>query len=238
MSYRNSLPFIYGLEHTGLMKFMQLITDTPANCAKLLINHKADIGLVPAATIPEIKQGKVITDFCISADGPVDSVLLFSKEPVQGIKKIVLDYQSRTSVELVKILCRDAWQISPQFINGQAGYENDSSYDAKLIIGDRAFVPQPDYPVVTDLSQAWKEHTGLPFVFACWVSILPDNPDILVNTLNNAFEYGTTHISEVVNAYKNKFSDMKDPHHYLEHRIEYNLNDEKRQGLKEFLSRI
>ena len=60
-----------------------------------------------------MKEHYIISDYCISCDGEVASVGLFSDVPLNKIEKILLDYQSRTSVELLKILVEEYWKIDP-----------------------------------------------------------------------------------------------------------------------------
>ena len=83
---------------------IELVIDYPANVAAFLINDQIDAGLVPVAIIPLLKEHYVIADYGIACDGEVASVCLFSDVPLAAIKSIYLDYQSRTSVELLKIL--------------------------------------------------------------------------------------------------------------------------------------
>ena len=62
---------------------------------------------------------KIVSDYCISVDGSVDTVCLYSNVSLNDIEYIYLDYQSKTSVELLKILCREYWNISPNFKNSK-----------------------------------------------------------------------------------------------------------------------
>ena len=104
VSYLNSKPFIYGIEHSGLLKNFILEEDMPAVCAQKLIAGNTDIGLVPVAILPLLKDHYFVSDYCIGATQSVTSVMMFSRVPLENIKTITLDYQSRTSVALVKIL--------------------------------------------------------------------------------------------------------------------------------------
>ena len=77
VSYLNSKVFIKGLELSK--SDFDFVLDIPSECARKLRENKVDIGLVPIATIPEIPNANIISDFCISADGAVHSVFLFFK---------------------------------------------------------------------------------------------------------------------------------------------------------------
>ena len=78
VKYANTYPFIYGLTESGFDKKVILETDHPADCAAKLINRKVDIGLIPVASLPLLKEYHIISDYCIGANGIVRTVLLLS----------------------------------------------------------------------------------------------------------------------------------------------------------------
>jgi chorismate dehydratase len=140
VSYLNSLPFVYGLTHSSLINECDISLDIPSVCAEKLINGTVDIGLIPVAAIPQVPNATIISDYCIGANGEVKTVCLFSEVPLNEIKTILLDYQSRTSVLLVKILAKEFWKINPEFINAEAGFEQKiKGTTAGVVIGDRTF---------------------------------------------------------------------------------------------------
>jgi len=98
VSYLNSKPFAYGIENSAIRNSIDVTYDNPAKCAQRLMDDEADIGLVPIAVIPSIKNAHIISDYCIAAEGKVESVLLLSQVPVEEIETIILDNQSRTLV--------------------------------------------------------------------------------------------------------------------------------------------
>src|SRR5690349_16409009 len=109
VSYLNAKPFVYGIEQSGFLKNYSLSLDVPSLCAEKLRNGQVDIGLSPVAIIPELKEHFIIPDFCIGANGPVHTVMLYSEVPLQHIKTIQLDYQSKTSCLLVQVLAKHWW---------------------------------------------------------------------------------------------------------------------------------
>ena len=117
VSYLNTLPFIYGLKHSRLIDTIDLDLDYPAACAKKLINGDVDLALVPVVVIPSLKEAHIISDYCIGANGSVDTVCLYSDVPIDRIVNIFLDYQSQTSVALLKILLKEYWKLAPDFKN-------------------------------------------------------------------------------------------------------------------------
>ena len=153
---------------------VDLVMDYPSNIALKLLNDEIDIGLVPVAILPALQEYHIISDYCIACDGEVASVCLFSEVPINEITTILLDYQSRTSVALLKILLKDHWGINPTLVEASVGYETlITGTIAGLVIGDRALQQRKKSKYSYDLGLGWKELTGLPFVFAVWVSNKP-----------------------------------------------------------------
>jgi chorismate dehydratase len=198
VSYLNTKPLIFGFEK-GLMKdAIELVIDYPSNIAAKLLRDEIDIGLIPVAIIPDLKESHIISDFCISCDGEVASVCLFSDVPLSEVDTILLDYQSRTSVELLKILLADHWGISPRLVQGTEGFENAiCGTTAGLVIGDRALVKRQHSRFIYDLGLAWKQMTGKPFVFAAWVSNKLLETEFIA-AFNNANEFGMANIETVI----------------------------------------
>ena len=110
VSYLNTRPLLYGLKDHPVADRMILCEDYPARVATMLINDEIDVGLVPVAILPQLPEYHLISDFCIGCDGPVASVALFADETIDHLEEILLDYQSRTSVMLMKVLLRDYWK--------------------------------------------------------------------------------------------------------------------------------
>jgi chorismate dehydratase len=106
VSYTNSKPFIYGIENSLVRQQIDLCLDIPADCAHKLINNQVDIGLIPVAAIPFVPNAIIIGSCCIGSIGAVNSVFIFSNKPINEVKIIKLDPQSRTSNNLAKVLCK------------------------------------------------------------------------------------------------------------------------------------
>jgi len=238
VSYLNTKPFVYGLVHSALIDKIDLSLDMPSLCASKLKEDAVDIGLVPVAVIPEIKGAEIITDYCIAASGKVRTVILASYVPLSEINTIILDYQSRTSIKLVKVLAKNHWHISPRWEKGNPGYIQKDIKDstAGVIIGDRVFEAEKVFPFIYDLSEAWKEMTGLDFVFACWVANKTIDPEF-ISEFNKVLIYGILHIPEVIveNSSNYPGCDLGD---YFRDNIYFPLDDSKRKGLELFLKYI
>lgn len=235
VSYLNTKPLLYGIEHSEVSKWMELSLDFPSEVARKLKEGEIDLGLVPVAIIPELPDYFIDADYCIGANGPVASVGIFSDVPLEKVETVLLDYQSRTSVALAQVLLKHYWGLTPKFEAATPGYINRiGGATAGVVIGDRAFRQKKVSKFEYDLADAWKKWTGLPFVFAAWVSN-KELPEDFIQAFNLANEWGLWHINEVVD--KNPFAlyDLKD---YYTHKISYRLDEEKRLGLKKFLELI
>ena len=233
VSYKNTKPLLYGIKRSGLMDKIELIEDYPAKIAALLLNDEIDIGLIPVAVIPKLKEAHIISDFCIAADEEVASVCLFSEVAIDKIEKVLLDYQSKTSINLCKILLKNYWKkdVIIEETTGEFRHLIKGT-TAAVVIGDRAFEQRKISSFVYDLATAWKDFTGLPFVFAAWVANKKIEDDFL-DAFNKANAYGLRHIDEIVaeNPY-----DLYDLKKYYTKNISYILDSEKRKGLEKFLS--
>jgi chorismate dehydratase len=232
VSYLNTKPLIYGFEQGMMKDEILLVFVYPANVARMLVNDEADIGLIPVAAIPLLKEHHIISDYCIGADFEVASVCLFSEVPLEKIEKVLLDYQSRTSVALLKVLLKYHWKKQPEFIQSTEGYEKEiTGTTAGLVIGDRALKQRIQSPYIYDLASCWREMTGLPFVFAGWVSN-KKLPDDFIESFNKATGEGMQHIDEIVAANAFPFYNLDT---YYRQNINYVLDEQKKEGLKLFL---
>ncbi len=234
VSYINARPFVYGIKHSGFLKNYSLSLDIPSVCAEKLLKGNADIGLAPVAIIPELEKYFVFPGFCIGADGPVTSVMLYSDVPLKEIKRVWLDNQSRTSVLLVKILAGHFWKISPVWMEAQNGYEKKiKGTDAGVIIGDRNFLKRPKSRFAFDLSAEWKSFTGSPFVFGCWISLRPLNKKDSA-AFKKALKFGIDRRHESVKKLPRGFN----PgiiRKYLDDSIRYELGGAQKNAMKLFL---
>ena len=212
---------------------LELLFDYPANVAAMLEHDIVDIGLIPVAVIPQLKEYYIISDYGIGATNEVASVCLFSDVPINEIESVFLDYQSRTSVALLQVLLKKYWKISPELVPSTVGYEDKiQGRAAGLVIGDRALTQRNKTKYIYDLASAWQQMTGLPFLFAAWVSN-KKLPNDFVAAFNKATAVGLDHIDDIVAG--NPFADY-DLHDYYTLNIDYKLDDKKKEALKLFLS--
>jgi len=237
VSYLNTKPLLYGLERSSIKEDIILSTAYPAQLAAALKEQTIDLALLPVAAISSIPQAQIIGNYGIAADGDVASVALFSHVPLAAITHIYLDYQSRSSVRLTQELVSAHWKIAPEFIAADTQYiASIQGTKAGVIIGDRALQQLPNFPYVYDLSAAWKAFTGLPFVFAAWMSNQPI-PDAFKTLFNDANAYGVEHINEVLDQLPARTHGY-DMETYYTKNIEYRLTDTMQKGMQLFLEKV
>ncbi|RPH34546.1 MAG: hypothetical protein EHM93_00495 [Bacteroidales bacterium] len=237
VSYLNTIPFVFGLQHTGIKDFINLMLDYPAECARKVISGEADLGLVPVAAIPSIPLYNIVSDFCIGAEGPVRTVVLMSNSPIESLERVYLDYQSRTSVILVKVLSQNLWNINPEWTPFTSDHTvNDiDPYDGLVIIGDKVFEHESFFKYKYDLAEEWIRLTGLPFVFAAWAANKKID-GVFIDAFNNALRKGVENITESINYYPPSKLTKVEAEHYLRNNISFDFNKEKHESLKLFWS--
>ncbi|MBN8689137.1 MAG: menaquinone biosynthesis protein [Chitinophagales bacterium] len=236
VNYLNTKPLIYGLEQPPVSDLMVLTGDYPANIARMLKEGTIDLGLIPVAVIPQLPEYHIVSDYCIGTEGEIASVALFSEVPMLEIEKVYLDYQSRTSVALLKFLMREYWGIYPEIIeaSNEDYREKIKGTTAGLVIGDRALEQRRISTFIFDLGSEWKKITGLPFVFAAWVSTR-QLPEDFISAFNEGNKAGLSHIDEIVAANPYPVYDLKK---YYNLHLSYQLDAAKRKGMQRFLEVI
>ncbi len=178
--YINCYP-VYGAIDRGLLPLdAELVTGTASDLNDLLAAGELDLSVISAVEYArDAGSYHLLPDLAISCDGPVHSVKLFSRRPVEELTgaTVLRTASSRTSVLLLELLCRHRWQVMPKFATVRAEPSDLDAlaqfpHDAVLVIGDAALLlaARGQYPVEVDLGTAWRDWTGLPFVFAVWAA--------------------------------------------------------------------
>jgi len=238
VGFLNASPLAYGLDRDPRVS---LRLDLPSVCASLLHAGEIDLGLVP---VIEMLRGPVAYDLvpglAIGCEGAVNSVALFTRVPVTHVRRLALDVSSRSSVGLVRVLCRHHWGIAPEYVDSAPDLASMlDNADAALMIGD----PALDAPwqslgaTKIDLGEAWQVFTGLPFVFAAWVArpgvVTPE----LVELLHAARRAGQAAVASLAEAQAAgdaaraiRFA------RYLRQNIRYDLDEPALRGLSRYLT--
>ena len=236
MSYLNTKPLLYGIKRHPVLNEIELVEDYPSKIAQMLIDDQIDIGLIPVAATRRLSDWYIDSDYCIGSNGAVASVCIFSQVPMEEIQNVYLDYQSRTSVNLAKVLLKEYWRRNVQFIDasGEDFREQINGTTAGVVIGDRALEQRKKSKHIYDLGEAWKNHTGLPFVFAAWISN-KRLPEAFISAFDEANALGLQNIDEVIKENPYPHFDLRQ---YYTSCIQYKLDDDKRKGLELFLQKL
>jgi len=190
--YLNALPLIHYLEEKPTLA-------PPAPLARLLRIGQVDIATAPITTFFENPNYSLVPGICIGSNGPVRSVKLFftsDKINVENVQSIYLDMESRTSALLLKVLLQYKYKRNLDEITFI--YPIPPRHcEAKLLIGDKAMKELPETAPL-DLGYEWTSWTGLPFVYAAWISRLPNVSERSIVRLTAARDLGIEKLSSVI----------------------------------------
>jgi chorismate dehydratase len=226
--YINCYP-VYGAVDRGIVQLQGRVVDgIPSELNRRMENGQLDVSVISAVEYArQASRYLLLPDLAITSDGPVRSVLLFSKRPAEDLEgcRVLLTRSSMTSVALLRLLFEDVWGACPDFAAGDAEIVDlarfaSEPHEARLVIGDAALLlgaqlrgsraadgaatpewpPTAGYPYVYDLGAEWKRWTGLPFVFAVWVAqrTAPVRDALAVHArLIESRDWGLTHLDDL-----------------------------------------
>ena len=236
VSYLNTKPLVYGLAE--LAPRAEIVYDLPSRLADELAAGRLDVALIPSVEYFQNPDYAIVSDACIGCRGPVLSVRLLSRAPLDKIRTLALDEGSRTSVALVRILLKERFGLSPRLLPfplGQAAENVDA--DAVLMIGDRAMHPPEGFCQQWDLGEEWCRWADLPFVFAMWVArkdLLPELEEMAI-ALARARDQG---VSNLVAIAQREAAGVGLTHEkclsYLRDNLYFFLGPRERRGLELF----
>jgi chorismate dehydratase len=262
--YINCYP-VYGAVDRGLVPLQGEIVDgVPSALNGLMANGALDVSVISAVEYArDSKRYLLLPDLAISCDGPVRSVVLFSKRPASELhgRRVLVSKSSMTSVALLELLFENVWDAKPAFVPADAELSDvekfgEHEHDARLVIGDAAlhlwsrlrspadYAPHPSlsaYRYAYDLGNEWKSWTDLPFVFAVWVAqrttAVADALAVHANLIRSR-DWGVTHL-DVLAAQAAVATGVKkrDCLEYLSG-LDYGLSYPHLAGLTEFFRRL
>jgi chorismate dehydratase len=251
IGYINCYPVYGAIDRGAVASPGELVTGTPAELNDLLVAGELDVSVISAVEYARhAKQLVLLPGLAISCDGPVRSVALFSRKPVEGLegRTVLVSASSRTSVALLELLCRDVWNITPKFAAARAEAQDLDGlatlpHDAVLVIGDAALAlaARGTYPHRYDLGEEWKRWTGLPFVFAVWAARRSADPGAVrrgLNALIASRDWGLAHLDELADtAARSTGVALAACREYLGG-LDYAFTPEHLAGLTEFFRRL
>ena len=240
VSFLNTVPLICGLDdHDDV----ELIRDLPSRLADRLYEQQIDVGLVPIIEYLRGVGGDIVPGICLGADGPVHSVKVFSKVPLEEAESIAVDRGSRSSVALLRILLAELYDRHPDLHTVEPMPDDPFAlHDTALIIGDRAIAVTDRSFHIYDLGLMWHELTDLPFVFAAWV-LSPalskpssrERREGLIARLRQAKEAGQSNMEPLAREQARLHGrNATDILHYWKHSIRYDMGESELAGLERF----
>jgi chorismate dehydratase len=237
VGYLNARPLTWALDRAP--DRWQVRYDVPAVCADLLRTGAVDVGLTPSIEYLFGEDYLFVPGMGIGSDGPVASVALYSTVPVASIRRIALDTSSRTSRTLIRVLCRHHFGIEPAFVDHAPDLRAmTQACDAAVLIGDPALEADHDALGLTkiDMGTAWRELTGLPFIYAAWTGRPGALSSADVEALGQAQADGLAHIDDIAAEYApGDTAHRARVARYLRDNVRYALGDREREGLQRFL---
>ena len=177
IGYLNVLPIYHSLERGIVPNDFQFRYGPPAALNDMM--HRGELDLSSCSSMEYARHADdyyLIPNIAIGSKGPVQSVLLLSRVPLERLQgtTILVSAQTHTSAALLRILMSERLRLDVSYRTGDATSELESGEhpQAILAIGDEALTlrTHPDYPVRLDLGEAWREWTGLPFIFGVWIA--------------------------------------------------------------------
>jgi chorismate dehydratase len=251
IAYVNCYPVYRGIDRGVLPAPGEMITGTPAELNDLLAAGELQVSVVSAVEYARNAAAyHLLPDLAVSCDGPVRSVLLFSRRPAAELDNatVLVSASSRTSVYLLELLCREVWGVRPKLAAARAETPDLDSlaglpHDALLVIGDPALLlsARGSYPLRYDLGEEWKRWTGLPFVFAVWAARRDADRDAVRaahRLLLESREWGLNHLELLAeDAARATGIEVSACLEYLSG-LDYGLGYRHLEGLTSFLRRL
>ncbi|MFN0200188.1 MAG: menaquinone biosynthetic enzyme MqnA/MqnD family protein [Bacteroidia bacterium] len=237
VSYINTRPFIDGLQRHFSAEEVEIHALPPAECAVWLKEKRCEMALIPVGSLLDFENIALLPDYCIGADGAVNSVFIFSQIPIEETDTLLLDRHSRSSNGLAKVLLKHFWKKEMQFeSSGEKNFAQIEGKKAGVVIGDKALKIKGQYQYVYDLSYYWKQMTGLPFVFAAWAFYEDQVSPEMQQKITQALADGILYRKETaVNAAADYGLTINQAIEYLEHDIKYEFTDARHLALEKYL---
>jgi chorismate dehydratase len=237
VGYLNARPLTWALDRAP--DRWDIRYDLPAVCADLLYRGEVDLGLVPSIDYLRAPDYRLVPGVGVVSRGPVASVALFSRVPIEQVTSIALDTSSHTSVALTKVLCRRRFHIDPVFVAHGPDLEGMTrECDAGLLIGDPALDADPEKFGLhkIDLGEEWTAMTGLPFVYAAWTGRPGAATEDDVRALQAAQQEGMAATKDIAAEYgRGNAAATARAAVYLRDNVKHGLGPSEAQGLQAFL---
>ncbi len=239
VDYLNSWPLAWGFLSGRLTEGVDASYHPPARVAEMLAAGKLDVGLIPSIEVQRIPGLTVVPGLCVAATHEVRSVLLLSRRPIEEIRTVALDENSRTSATLVRVVLRDLYGVEPETWTGPPQVDDlPEGTDAALVIGDPALKVDRERYRILDLAAEWRQLTGRPFVFAVWAAREGVDGTVLPEMLQASLGVGLTQVHRII---ERAVDTMELPpevvERYLLRHLRFVMGSDELAGLEEYYRR-
>jgi len=235
VAYLNARPLTWSL--SDLAPQAEIVVDLPSRLADGLAGGRLDVALVPSIEYFRDSSYSIVSDACVACDGPVRSIKLYGRVPVERIRTLALDEGSRTSAAMTRILLKERFGLEPELEQFPIGGSLlETSADAVMLIGDRGMIPVDGvFPFVWDLGEEWSRWTGLPFVFAMWIARPGVDLEGLEGILTAARDEGIGQLAEIARQEAPRLGISEEEClGYLRDNLRFQLGSREREGLLAF----
>ena len=229
--YCNAVPLVDRL--MAVDPRVRMLFDHPSRLLAALRDRSADVALIPVADYVRNPDLAMIEGLGVAADGVVQSVLLKCNVPLAQVRSVMKDSASATSNALAELLLRRHFRNDVTMVPFRDGAVD---VDAAVVIGDRALCAAPAPGVDIDLATAWKDFTGLPFVFAVW-AYRRDHPAAaeFSGIAHAAYREGVAALPILTARFaKTLHRSPEFVHDYLTRCIRHELGPREREGMDRF----
>ena len=224
--YLNSVPLTCGIEdETDFLP--------PSRLAKRLRAGELAAGLVSITEVLYNELYDILDGIAVASDGPVKSVFFAYKKPLEQVETIHCDTASLSSVNLLKVTLAKRG-LSPR-LETFGDYGRAAELDAVMLIGNPGleFLRSPHEHKIFDLGRAWRDDTGLPFVYAVWAIRRDQRPPGLGQALLQAKQDGLAKLGEIIATHPEFDAELRA--NYLREHIHFDLGDREKQGIAHFV---
>jgi chorismate dehydratase len=175
MAYANLFPLFYMLQKQCDCSRYEFVEGVPSELNGKI--RRGEIDISPSSSIEYLRHGELyvlIEGHSISAKGPVKSIFLFSRQPIETLNgaTVLTSSQSETSVALLRIILKKFYHVEcPLQSSSEPLTQALRSYPAYMLIGDQAMIEGLKWgqSYQYDLGELWYRNTGLPMTFALWI---------------------------------------------------------------------
>lgn len=245
VKYLNTLPLVEGL---GSLQDARVVAAVPSSLIGMLRGGQVDVALCSIIDAARHDDVRCLTAGMIGCDGRTMTVRLFSRVPFSQITSVGVDTDSHTSAVLMQVVLARKYGLRPRIADFDASRTGSGAergnLDALLLIGDKVMTDAPDsaaFPHQLDLGEAWKELTGLPFVYAVWMCRASDEPSQAVRlaeaVLDRQRRHNSTRLDWIVHqrAGERHWPEQAAAE-YVGRRLKFDVGEQEREAVAKFIA--